>query len=60
LIIDITTPAGQQTGLRFNSVIQDENLLMYDQALILRALDRLSATAMEQMNTCLKAALGIP
>ena len=60
LVIDITTPEGQQTGLRFNSVIQGENLLTYDQALILRVLGRLSATAMEQMNTCLKAALGIP
>ncbi len=41
-------------------VIQCENLLTYDQALILRVLGRLSATAMEQMNTGLKAALGIP
>ena len=60
LVMDITTAEGQQTGLRFNSVIQGENLLTYDQALILRVLGRLSATAMEQMNTCLKAALGIP
>lgn len=35
-------------------------LRLHDQALILRVLGRLSATAMEQMNTCLKAALGIP
>ena len=60
LVIDITTAEGQQTGLRFNSVIQGENLLTYDQALILRVLGRLSATAMEQINTGLKAALGIP
>src|SRR5207253_9044501 len=60
LVIDITTAEGQQTGLRLNSVIQGENLLTYDQGLILRVLGRLSATSMEQMNTCLKAALGIP
>ena len=61
LSIDITTAAeGQQTGLRLNSVIQCENLLTYDQALFLRVLGRLSATAMEQIDTCLKAALGIP
>ena len=60
VVIDITTAEGQQTGLRFNSVIQCENLLVYDQALILRVLGRLSATAMEQINTGLKAALGIP
>jgi len=58
--IDMTTPEGQQTGLRLNSVIQCENLLTYDQALILRVLGRLSATAMEQIDACLKAALGIP
>jgi len=60
LSIDITTAEGQQTGLRLNSVIQCENQLTYDQALILRVLGRLSATAMEQVDTCLKAALGIP
>ena len=59
LVIDITTAEGQQTGLRLNSVIQCENLLTYDQGLILRVLGHLSATAMEQINACLKAALGI-
>ena len=58
--IDITTAEGQQTGLRLNSVIQCENLLTYDQGLILRVLGRLSATSMEQIDLCLKAALGIP
>ena len=59
LVIDITTVEGQQTGLRLNSVIQCENLLTYDQALILRVLGRLSAAAMQQIDACLKAALGI-
>ena len=59
-VIDVTTAEGQQAGLRLNSVIQCENLLTYDQALILRVLGRLSATAMEQINACLKATLGIP
>lgn len=36
--IDITTMEGQQTGLRLNSVVQCENLITYDQALILRVL----------------------
>lgn len=60
LVIDITTAEGQQTGLRLNSVIQCENLLTYDQALILRVLGRLSSAAMQQIDVCLKAALGIP
>ena len=59
LAIDITTAEGQQTGLRLNSVIQCENLLTYEQDNILRILGRLSATAMQQINSCLKAALGI-
>jgi mRNA interferase MazF len=58
--IDITTSEGRQTGLRLNSVIQCENLLTYDQALILRVLGRLSAASLEQINNCLKAALSIP
>lgn len=60
VVIDITTAEGQQTGLRLNSVIQCENLLTYDQALILRALGRLSPAAMQQIDACLKAALSIP
>ncbi len=59
-VVDITTAEGQQTGLRLNSVIQCENLLTYDQGLILRVLGRLSSAAMEQIDACLKAALGIP
>ena len=58
--VDITTPEGQQTGLRLNSVIQCENLLTYDQGLILRVLGRLSTTVMEQLDACPKAALSIP
>ena len=60
LLIDITTADGRQTGLRRTSVVQCENLLTYDQALILRVIGHLSATAMQQIDACLKAALGIP
>ena len=59
LVIDITTAEGQQTGLRLNSVIQCENLVTYEQALILRVLGRLSAPAIQQVDVCLKAALGL-
>ena len=55
----MTTVEGQPTGLRLNSVIQCDNLLTYDQDLILRVLGHLSAPAMEPINACLKAALGI-
>ena len=33
--IDISTTVGQQTGLRLNSVVQCENLITYEQSLIL-------------------------
>jgi mRNA interferase MazF len=58
--IDITTAEGQQTGLRLNSVVQCENLITYEQKQILRLLGRLSASAMQQIEACLKAALEIP
>ncbi len=58
--IDISTAVGQQTGLRHNSVVQCENLITYEQSLILCVLGSLSAKAMQQIDACLKAALGIP
>lgn len=60
LLIDITTAEGKETGLRLDSIIQCENLLTYDQSLILRVLGRLPAAVKEQMDTCLKAALDLP
>ena len=60
ILIDISTAEGRQTGLRMNSVVQCENLITYEQSLILRVLGRLSAPAMQQIDACLKAALGIP
>ena len=58
--IDISTAEGEQTGLRFNSIVQCENLITYDQSLTLRVLGSLSDSAMQQIDVCLKAALGIP
>ena len=51
--IDISTAEGQQTGLRINSVVQCENLITYDQSLILRVIGNLSASAMRQIDACL-------
>jgi mRNA interferase MazF len=58
--IDILTPEGQQTGLILNSVVRCGNLITYNQSLILRIIGRLSPHAMQQIDGCLKAALGIP
>ncbi len=57
--IDIDTKVGQQTGLRLNSVVQCENLITYDQSLILRIIGSLSDQIMKQIDDCLKSALGI-
>src|SRR2546425_3584158 len=60
LLIDISTGEGRQTGLRLDSIIQCENLITYDRALILRVLGSLTASMLSQIDDCLKAALGIP
>jgi mRNA interferase MazF len=60
LFIDISTPEGGRAGLRQNSMIQCENLLTYDQRLILAKVGALSAPLLRQIDDCLKAALDLP
>ena len=57
--IDISTVERQQTNLRLDSIVQCENLITYDQRLILRVIGSLSDAAMKKIDACLKAALGI-
>lgn len=57
--IDVSTVEGLRTQLRFNSIIQCENLITYEQRLILRVIGSLSDIAMQQIDVCLKAALDI-
>ena len=57
LFIDITTPEGAATGLRQNSMIQCENLLTYDQRLVIATIGRLSTPLMMQAEDCLRRAL---
>jgi mRNA interferase MazF len=59
LLIEVATAEGQQTGLRMDSIVQCENLVTYDQSLILRVIGRLGDPAMEQIDACLRAVLGI-
>ena len=58
--IDIATTEGQQSGLRFDSVIQCGNLITHEQEPILRVIGSLSDIVMQQIGECLKAALSIP
>ena len=58
-LIDISTVEGRRTNLRFDSIVQCENLVTQDQRLIPRIIGRLPDSAMQQIDTCLKAALGV-
>lgn len=59
LFIDISSPDGRQTGLRQNSMIQCENLLTYDQRLIITKIGELSGPLMQRVDDCLRAALDL-
>jgi mRNA interferase MazF len=60
LFIDISTPDGAQTGLRQHSMIQCENVLTFDQRLVIAKIGELSQPLLHQVGTCLKAALDLP
>jgi mRNA interferase MazF len=59
LFIDISTPEGVGTGLRQKSMIQCENLLTYDQRLVITKIGQLSAPLMQRVSQCLKVALDL-
>lgn len=60
LLIELATPAGRQSGLRQDSVVNCVNLLTLDKDKILRKLGSLPDSAIHLVNTCLKAALELP
>ena len=60
LLIDTSTPAGQQSGLLFTSAAQCENILTIDCDFILRKVGTLPPALMRKLNDCLKTALAIP
>ena len=60
LFIGVGTPDGQQSGLKFDSVVNCVNLYTMDQGKILRKLGSLSAALMWQVNDCLKVVLDLP
>lgn len=59
LLVDISTAEGRQTGLRQDSMIQCENLLTFDQRLVIAKIGELSRSLMQQANDCLRVALGL-
>lgn len=56
-LLDPATPEGNVAGVLHPSAITCENLLTVEQQLIIRKIGSLSATSMEHIGSCLKAAL---
>jgi mRNA interferase MazF len=60
LLIDISSPEGQQSGLLHTSAIKCEHLVTVSVADISRVIGSLPPATMTQIEGCLKAALAIP
>jgi mRNA interferase MazF len=59
LLIDLSTPDGQKTGLLRNSTIKCEHIDTVDQADIVKKIGVLPAALLAKLDDCLKAALEI-
>ncbi len=59
LFIDVSTPEGQQSGLRVNSAVTCGNLFTIDERLIRQKIGELPDAVMQQVDVCLKEAVGI-
>jgi mRNA interferase MazF len=60
LLIEISSPDGALTGLRQDSVVNCANLLTIEKAEVLHTIGHMSPALMKQIDTCLRAALGLP
>jgi mRNA interferase MazF len=60
VLIDLNTPEGRQSGLRFDSVVNCVNLVTLDKNKVLRRLGNLPDILMRKVNDALKAALELP
>lgn len=58
-LVPLASAAGRQSGLIQDSVVSCENLATIEQSLVRRKLGSLPADAMREIDTSLKAALGI-
>ena len=59
LLLDITTTEGQATGLKMTSAVNCSNLFTVSEQLLRRKIGELPPVLMQQVNDCLKAAVGI-
>lgn len=60
LLIDVSTPEGQATGLLHHFVVSCLLLATVDAVRVAQVLGTLSPTMKQNLDSCLKAALGLP
>jgi mRNA interferase MazF len=60
LLVDVTTPEGQASGLLHTSTVKCEHLITLHQSFIHRVIGRLPDALMREINNSLKAALELP
>jgi mRNA interferase MazF len=59
LLVDVTTPLGQATGLLHTSAVKCEHLITLHQSFLQRVIGRLPDPLMQQIDNCLKISLGL-
>jgi mRNA-degrading endonuclease toxin of MazEF toxin-antitoxin module len=59
-LIDIASPEGKAAGLKATSVVNCSNLFTVNEQLLRRKIGEIPPSAMQHIDDCLKAALGIP
>lgn len=60
LLIDISTPEGKASGLLHDSAVRCERLHTIPQSSVDRVIGSLTPAMMQEVDNCLKTALGIP
>lgn len=59
VLVKINTTEGARTGLLFDSTVQCGNLATIDLGFVIRKIGSLSSTITQQVDDCLKTALGL-
>jgi mRNA interferase MazF len=60
ILIEISSPAGKQSGLQFDSVVNCVNIVTLDKTLVQRRLGELPTSLMQLVDAALKAVLQLP
>ncbi len=60
LLIDVSTPEGQATGLVQDSLVTCLHLITMSEDRVSKVIGKLSAGLLQKLDECLKTALGLP